>query len=275
MQDDNPEEKTFRLTKEELTTIVTEAVRTALKEAGESRTKIDMTDVFEQMQRPPTNLAIRHFLTWEHRSHEMLMERSRRAARESYDFIDREMRGAVYNASDQFAVMDGYVNDIVAHGGNILDLGVYKGGSTRRLAKMFPNLRIHGFDSFEGLPEHWAHAMKGAFGEIKGKLPDMPDNVTLYKGWFDDTLPVWAEKNGDKHISLLRVDCDIYSSTKTIFDSVGHLLRKGSIICFDELIGYYDWQSHEHKAFLEFNEKAGFEYEYKAYGLTYTIAVLK
>lgn len=266
-------ETTYRLTKKELTDIVEEAVSSALRHAGDRRIKIDMTDVFTQMQRPPTNLAIRHFLSWEHRFHEMMMERSRRAARETYDFIESDMPNAVYTV-DQFAVLESKSAEILNHGGSVLDLGVYKGSSTRRLATMFPNKMIHGFDSFEGLPEDWAHVLKGQFGEIKGKLPEMPDNVTLYKGWFDETLPTWAHNNRDSHISLLRVDCDIYSSTKTIFDVVGHMLTKGSWICFDELIGYYGWKFHEHKAFMEFIDKTGFGYEYKAYGLTYTIAVL-
>jgi len=78
-----------------------------------------------------------------------------------------------------------------------------------------------------------------------------------------------------KKIALLRVDCDIYSSTKTIFDCIGHYLEPGSWICFDELIGYYGWQDHEYKAFSEFLDKRRMKCDYIAYGLTYTIVRLK
>ena len=176
---------------------------------------------------------------------------------------------------NQMQMISSLTEEIRGINGNILDLGVYKGGSTRQLARIFEDHVIHGFDSFEGLPENWTHVVKGTFGEINGALPDMPENVRLYKGWFSDTLPSWAHDNSDKPISLLRVDCDIYSSTKDIFDSVGHMLIPGSAIVFDELIGYRGWKQHEYKAFIEFIEKTGFSYEYKAFGLSYCMLVLK
>jgi len=76
-------------------------------------------------------------------------------------------------------------------------------------------------------------------------------------------------------ISLLSVDCDIYSSTVDIFNSVGHLLDHGSYVIFDELIGCRGWRDHEYKAFLEFIEQTHYEYEYLSYGLTYAMVRLK
>ena len=263
------------LTKEELSGLIKEAVSEALQQVKEQtpRVKLDLQDVAAQLRTPAVNQAFRTWLTWEFRFLEMLAERARRAARDTYDFADTEMKGAVFNA-DQFAVIESRKADIGQAGKNILDLGVYKGASTRALARIFPSHTIHGFDSFEGLPEDWSHVLKGAFGEVKGALPDMPGNVRLYKGWFDDTLPVWAKQNEGTPITLLRVDCDIYSSTKTIFDVLGGFLESGSWICFDELIGYYGWREHEHKAFMEFIARTGFRYEYVAYGLTYTLVRL-
>ena len=102
----------------------------------------------------------------------------------------------------------------------------------------------------------------------------MPDNVVLYKGWFDETLPRWKASHCDRPISILRVDCDIYSSTKTIFDVLGDRLGSGSWLVFDELIGYRGWENHEFKAFMEFIDETGFDYTYVAYGLTYVIVRL-
>lgn len=238
---------------------------------AESSVKINIEDAIDQISKSPGNLKVRQYLSREYRFVELMAERSRRAAQQTYDFIDREMSHALFHP-DQFAVLRDRKDQIASVHHHILDLGVYKGGSTRALARMFPNSIIHGFDSFEGLPEDWSHAPKGSFGEVGGVLPDMPENVKLYKGWFSDTLPGWAKANGSQNISLLRVDCDIYSSTKTIFDEVGHLVHPGTWICFDELIGYYGWQHHEYKAFMEFIEKRKLNYQYVAYGLTYTIA---
>ena len=90
----------------------------------------------------------------------------------------------------QMAVVESKRDAIMALGGHILDFGVHTGWSTRSLAAIFPNQTIHGFDSFEGLPEDWMHMLKGSFGELGGTLPHIPKNVGLYKRWFYDTLLV-------------------------------------------------------------------------------------
>ena len=82
---------------------------------------------------------------------------------------------------------------------------------------------------------------------------------------------MWAKENGDVPISLVRVDCDIYSSTKTAFDELGHLVRPGTWVLFDELIGYRGWEHHEYKALTEFLDHASLNVEYIAYGLTYVL----
>ena len=204
---------------------------------------------------------------------ELLSERNRRAAASTFDFVDAEMPEALFSVN-QFDVISSKAAEMMELDGQILDLGVYKGGSTRALARIFPDRVIHGFDSFEGLPGDWAHVLKGDFGDIKGVLPDMPDNVKLYKGWFDDTLPLWLEGHRDRPISILRVDCDIYSSTVTIFEVLRDLIVPGTWIVFDELIGYRGWEHHEHKAFQEFLARTGHTVHYVAHGLTYTIARL-
>ena len=235
--------------------------------------RIDVLDVVKQLSSSPGNQALIHFFTWNHRWISQLSERNHRAAVSMYDFIDDEMSEALFTVN-QFEVIRSKRDEMMELGGQILDLGVYKGGSTRALAKTFPESHIHGFDSFEGLPEDWAHVVKGSFGDIAGVLPDMPANVTLYKGWFDETLPVWIKDHGETPISILRVDCDIYSSTKTIFDVLEPVIQAGTWIVFDELIGLRGWEQHEYKAFMEFIERTGFNYEYIAYGLSYTIVRL-
>ena len=115
------------------------------------------------------------------------------------------------------------------------------------------------------LPEDWAgtSSMKGKFSRA-GKLPSVPSSVTLHKGWFDSTIPPFASQNPDK-IAFLHVDCDIYSSTKCIFDQLGDRLQVGSVILFDEYFNYPNWQEHEFKAFQELVAATGLEYEYLGY----------
>jgi hypothetical protein len=252
--------------------ILDECDKTADKTPG---TKIDVESFVKDLGSGKMNAHLQHFYTWNHRFVAMLSEKNQRAARSTYDFVDSGMPNATFNAN-QMAVIESKKDSIMALGGSILDLGVYKGSSTRTLARIFPNYEIHGFDSFEGLPEDWSHVLKGAFGDVKGVLPDMPDNVKLYKGWFDDTLPAWLNGNKDRPISLLRIDCDIYSSTKTIFDVLGELVQPGTWIVFDELIGYRGWETHEYKAFEEFRAtRPELSFEYVAFGLTYAMGYVK
>jgi hypothetical protein len=68
-------------------------------------------------------------------------------------------------------------------------------------------------------------------------LPHVSSNVTLIKGWFDQTLPPFLEKH-PAPVSFLHVDCDLYSSTKTIFDSLRTRFRPGTVIVFDEYFNY-------------------------------------
>jgi hypothetical protein len=236
--------------------------------------KLDTRSFVRDLGSGPLNAELQHFFAANHRFIAMLMEKNRRAAVDTYDFVDAMMPKAMFHPR-QMDVIESRKEDIIRLNGHILDLGVYKGGSTRALARIFPDRTIHGFDSFEGLPEDWTHALKGAFGDIKGVLPNMPSNVRLYKGWFDQTLPTWYEKNKDAPISLLRIDCDIYSSTKTIFDVLGALVRPGTWIVFDELIGYRGFKDHEYKAFHEFMERTGIGFEYVSFGLTYALGCVK
>ncbi len=147
--------------------------------------------------------------------------------------------------------------------GLVLEFGVAEGDSLRHLARLLPGRPLHGFDSFEGLPEHWSGTFerRGKFGR-GGQLPAMPASVALHKGWFDATLPAFLSGTQDEPIALLHVDCDIYASTATIFRLAGARLRPGSVIVFDEYFNYPNWQRHEWKAFQEFIRDSGFSYRY-------------
>ena len=235
--------------------------------------KIDAVDIVAQLASGRSRRHLNHLFTWNHRWIALLSERNRRTAVDTYDFIDEHLHSAVFFL-DQFEVLKSKASEIQYERGSILDLGVHTGGSTRALARIFPSSTIHGFDSFEGLPDDWSHMLKGGFGEVGGKLPSMPNNVVLYKGWFDDTLPVWRDRNSHQPIAVLRVDCDLYSSTRTAFDELKALIRPGTWIVFDELIGYREWRQHEYRAFQEFLAETGFTYTYVAYGLTYVIVKL-
>lgn len=155
-----------------------------------------------------------------------------------------------------------------------VELGVYNGVTISCLATARPDLEFHGFDSFEGLPEDWDTGQKNVKASAfdrKGELPEVPDNVKLYKGWFNETLEPFID-SADAHISFLHVDCDIYSSTDYSLNLLNDRIVPGTIIRFDELscwrsvfgeaspsniqrVAYTTWKDHEWKAMNEWLEK--------------------
>ncbi len=95
---------------------------------------------------------------------------------------------------------------------------------------------------------------------------DVPENVILHNGWFEETLPGFVEKYQDP-VRFMNIDCDIYSSTKTVFDLLAKQIIPGTVIVFDEYIGYEKWREHEFKAFQEFVLKYDLKYEYLCFSL--------
>lgn len=149
--------------------------------------------------------------------------------------------------------------------GLALEFGTYKGNSINLLAKLKRNQHFYGFDSFEGLPETWTMGCrKGAFS-IQGRLPPVRDNVTLIKGFFDKTLADFVAQHKDQPVAFLHIDCDLYSSTKTVLETLRPQLVAGTIICFDEYYNYPEWQEDEYKAFMEFAEAYNISFEYVGY----------
>jgi hypothetical protein len=149
--------------------------------------------------------------------------------------------------------------------GVFLEFGTYKGDSINIMAKLRPDTHFTGFDSFIGLPERWTTgAKKGAF-DIGGMLPEVRDNVTLVKGFFEDSLPGWCKENHDKKVSFIHDDCDLYSGTITIFENLRPMIQSGTIVVFDEYYNYTEWLEGEYKAFIEFTEKYHVKFEYIGY----------
>jgi hypothetical protein len=100
---------------------------------------------------------------------------------------------------------------------------------------------------------------------MKRQLPEVRANVKLYPGWFDVSVPQFAAEHPGTPIAFLHVDCDLYSSTKIIFNNLGDRLRPGSVIVFDEYFNYPDWREHEYKAFQELVLDRSIRYRYVAY----------
>ena len=136
--------------------------------------------------------------------------------------------------------------------GMFIECGVFRGSTINCLAENFPEKLIHGFDSFEGLPEDGGGTVwrKGSFN-LNGIMPEVRNNVVLHKGLFNPVLRDFLAESGDK-VSFLHMDCDIYQSAADVFTCAERYFQCGTIIVFDELFNFVNWQNHEFKAFKEF-----------------------
>ncbi len=125
---------------------------------------------------------------------------------------------------------------------------------------------IHGFDSFEGLPEAWSgFNLGGKAFDVGGRLPRVPDNVKLHRGYFEASLPTWLEAHPGP-VAFIHLDCDLYSSTKTVSAVCSApRLEGGTVILFDEYFNYPNWEQHEFKAFQEFVAEHDVKYTYLAF----------
>lgn len=178
------------------------------------------------------------------------------------DYVEKRM-SQVPSVNNHLKVHDVAVEHISIQDGLILEFGVFSGKTINYLAEKLPNHQIYGFDSFEGLPEFWRDGFsKGHFAVAE--LPKVEANVQLIKGWFDQTLPDFKAKNNRK-LAYLHVDCDLYSSTQTIFNILKDNIVEGTVIVFDEYFNYPGWMEGEFKAFQEFLEETGKEYKYLTY----------
>lgn len=162
--------------------------------------------------------------------------------------------------------------DAITLDGLKLEFGVATGRSIRALSNL-TNSKWYGFDSFKGLPEAW---FDRPVGEFACPVPECGENVELVVGLFQDTLDNFLKQHPE-NVSILHIDCDIYSSTKFIFDRLKHRILPGTIIIFDELKGYRGWEDHEYKAFMEFLEYTGLSYEIlnEAEGTVFAVKIIK
>ncbi len=191
-------------------------------------------------------------------------------------YIKENLQG-INSVSNKFEVHNIAIKNITLNGGEILEFGVYSGGTINYLAKKLPSKKIYGFDSFEGLPENWRDGFPMGKFNIKKSLPMVKKNVKLLPGWFNESIPKYLieHNNNNNLISYLHIDCDLYSSTKTIFELLGEKIVSGSIIVFDEYFNYDGWENGEFLAFQEFINLRNLKYEYLTYNRIHEQVALK
>ena len=137
-----------------------------------------------------------------------------------------------------------------------LEFGVAAGESIRWWSSALknPGSKLHGFDSFEGLPEATWFWTKGEFS-TGGKAPKIDDpRISFYVGLFDQTLPVYQPPPHDQLV--VNLDADLYSSTIFVLRTLRPHLKSGTYVYFDEM----NHVDHEPRAFDEFVAESGLKF---------------
>lgn len=124
--------------------------------------------------------------------------------------------------------------------GDAAEVGVYRGGIAKLIAKTAPHKNVYLFDTFSGLPAvseeintHNKRFNDTSLRSVKSLLRDCP-NVTFYQGTFPDT----ASAIKDKNFSFIHIDADLYKSVKDYLEFFYPRLVKGGVIVIDD---YDSW----------------------------------
>ena len=149
--------------------------------------------------------------------------------------------------------------------GLILEFGVYEGASLSFISEL-SGQEVHGFDSFDGLPEDWRSGFRKGHFALK-EIPSFDFNAQLHVGLFAETIPGFIQQRGDTELAIrfLHIDCDLYSSTKEILWGLAAFIKSGTVILFDEYLNYPGWEKGEWLAFHEFIKESGRKYRYLAF----------
>lgn len=153
--------------------------------------------------------------------------------------------------------------------GDLIETGAWRGGMTIFMRAL---LQAHGdttrrvwvADSFEGLPvpnsegDGWDYStvdiLKVPLAQVKANFARfglLDEQVRFLPGWFAQTLPTAPIER----LSLLRLDGDMYSSTRDGLDNLYDKLSPGGFVVVDD---YYSWPACR-RAVDDFRRERGIE----------------
>ena len=127
-----------------------------------------------------------------HYGSNLLVDLQLDAKKETLRYIKDRMADAPYFEKHPQLVK--YVVGEASLPGLYLEFGVGRGKSIRWIGS-HTDRTVHGFDSFEGIPEYWNGNPVGAFAQ--SKLPKVPGNVKFHIGMFDESIPEFLSAHSD------------------------------------------------------------------------------
>lgn len=140
--------------------------------------------------------------------------------------------------------------------GTAVEFGVGDGGSLAVIAAHMPAI---GFGNTTGLPEDWRNDFPA--GSL-AFAPPVIDNATVVVGDFDQTLPGF---DWPTDIGLIHFDADLYSSTACALNNLPPITA-GTFVVFDEWHGYDSCENHEQRAWAEYVDRVGIDWDVIGHG---------
>ena len=147
--------------------------------------------------------------------------------------------------------------------GMYLEFGVFNCESLNYLSSKTPDNTWYGFDSFKGFVDPNIDNRQDWITDKfdLDKPPISNSNTRLVDGYIEDTLGLFLGKH-TQPAALIHLDVDVYSTTKYILEMLRPRLVPGTVIIFDELLHYINFESHEMLALYESLSQYGIEFEW-------------
>ena len=248
--------------REKLQRAVAEAVAGELARSGqdEQDQHAELIAALEQLNESVRGVATRLADTEYRARRDLSFAQDANAAQQSAAFVLEHMPTAkvFWESPDTLR----YALGEIKGPGLALEFGVATGSTLRMIADAVAADRtVAGFDVFTGLPETWRTGFPA--GEFAQEPPEVPGAIVI-AGLFEETLPEFLAQSTEP-IAFMHVDCDLYSSTKTVLNLTGARLAPDAVLVFDEFFNYPGWQQHEFLAWTEFVSSSGRSFEYLAY----------
>jgi hypothetical protein len=168
----------------------------------------------------------------------------------------REALFAFYRYDHVYAILKEFRTHLAGRA-SVLEFGTSDGYSFAKLLyatrylRLEDRIAVHTFDSFEGMPppaddrdREWTSGDDWAPGEFKGRYEALRTwceakryrNAHIHRGWFEQSVDgTFLAALREWPPILVWIDCDYYSSTRTVLERLIDRLPNGCVIYFDEL----------------------------------------
>jgi hypothetical protein len=166
----------------------------------------------------------------------------------------RELLFSFYRYDHVYAVLREFA-DRTRGPFSILEFGTSDGYSfvkllyATRYLKLEGRTLVHTFDSFEGMPassdtrdRDWAGADSWVPGQFRGNYEALEEycssrysNYQIHRGYFEQSIDEPFLQSLRRHPPvLIWIDCDYYSSARTILERLIDRIPNGAVLYFDE-----------------------------------------